>query len=186
MGTGRHQNERCETCRFWEAGTTECHRHAPVIVTTLGRGSAPSRGVTSSSGDALTSGVNRAWPRTQPEEWCGEWDSLDGKPPGGELALPIGQAIAAQTFLGRIAPTLESSDFAALLEALLNQLPPDIRRVIVRVNGLDGQPLGGLKEVAREFRMSREQVRVLVAAGEKRLAEVVGQLAGRRHEKRDA
>jgi hypothetical protein len=49
----------------------------------------------------------------------------------------------------------------------------------VRMNGLDGQPLIGLKEVARELRMSREQLRGLIESGEKRLAEVVGQLAAR-------
>jgi DNA-directed RNA polymerase sigma subunit (sigma70/sigma32) len=100
--------------------------------------------------------------------------------------MPVGQEIATQTFLGRIAPSLEPQEPATLLEALLNQLPPDIRRVIVRVNGLDGQPLSGLKEVAREFRMSREQVRALVSAGEKRLTEVVNQLTSRRQEKREA
>jgi hypothetical protein len=185
MGTGRNQNERCETCRFWEIETTECHRHAPVMVTALGRSSSLSRSTAAGLGESPAQGAERAWPRTQSDEWCGEWDSQTGKPPSGESALPIGQAIATQTFLGRIAPSLETPDPVTLLEALLNQLSPDIRRVIVRVNGLDGQPLNGLKEVAREFRMSREQVRALVAAGEKRLAEVVGQLAARRHEKRD-
>lgn len=188
MGKNRpqnDQNERCDTCRFWKKETSECHRHAPVMVTTLGRAPASSRIAASTSGEP-SEGVERAWPRTEPDEWCGEWAGQTEKPQGGgSSSLPIGQAIATQTFLGRIAPTLESSDPTTLLEALLNQVPPDIRRVIVRVNGLDGQPLGGLKEVAREFRMSREQVRALVAAGEKRLAEVVSQLASRRHGKRD-
>jgi hypothetical protein len=121
--------------------------------------------------------LDRSWPRTQPDDWCGEWDSLILKTTIEDSALPVGQAIATRTFLKRIAPSLESQDPDTLLEALLNQLSPDLRRVIVRMNGLDGQPLLGLKEVARELRMSREQLRGLIVSGEKRLAEVVGQLA---------
>jgi hypothetical protein len=186
MSTQRHDNERCETCRFWEAGTTECHRRAPVTLVALPQSASVSRASGSRSVDTHAKGTERTWPRTRFDDWCGEWDSLIPKSPTHNSAMPVGQEIATQTFLGKIAPSLEQQDPATLLEALLNQLPPDIRRVIVRMNGLDGQPLSGLKEVAREFRMSREQVRALVAAGEKRLTEVVSQLTSRRQEKREA
>jgi hypothetical protein len=180
----RHESERCETCRFWEPESTECHRRSPVSALTLGSVSTPTRA--SRSSDAAVRIADRAWPRTQPDEWCGEWDGTAEKQPVVESAPPpVGQVIATQTFLGRIAPGVEATDPPRLLEALLNQLPPDIRRVIVRVNGLDGQPLSGLKDVAREFRMSRDQLRTLIAAGEKRLAEVVGQLMPKRVDKRD-
>jgi hypothetical protein len=182
METDRHSQERCETCRFWQGQTHECHRHAPVILTPLGRTSALSRVKASQAESAAIPVADRAWPRTEPDEWCGEWDGPSEKAVVEDAVLPIGQIIATQTFLGKFAPTLETRDPAALLAALLNQLSPDIRRVIVRMNGLDGQPLSGLKDVAREFRMSREQVRALVATGEKRLAEVVAQLIPRRSE----
>jgi DNA-directed RNA polymerase specialized sigma24 family protein len=132
--------------------------------------------------DSSTQAPARAWPRTQADEWCGEWDGGAEVEPQRDAALPVCQDIATRTFLGRIAPTLDAPNPAVLLEALLNQLPPDVRRVIVRMNGLDGQALSGLKEVARDFRMSREQVRALLAAGEKKLSEVIGQLAARRAE----
>jgi hypothetical protein len=152
----------------------------------LGRSSSQAHGTGSRSDKSPEGAADRAWPRTEPDEWCGEWDGQVEHAALSDSTLPIGQAIAIQTFLGRVAPSLESMDIASLLEALLNQLPPDIRRVIVRMNGLDGQPLSGLKDVAREFRMSREQVRELIAVGEKRLAEAVGQVSVRRKEKRDA
>jgi hypothetical protein len=179
MGTVHHENERCETCRFWDSETSECHRRAPMTTIALGVSSSLKRTASSRTSTARVKDVNRAWPRTQADDWCGEWDSHAAKAVMEDSALPVGQAIATRTFLGRIAPSLESHDPETLLEALLNQLSPDIRRVIVRMNGLDGQPLRGLKEVAREFRMSREQLRGLIESGEKRLAEVVAQLADR-------
>jgi len=185
MGTSRNTNERCETCRFWAAESTECHRRAPITAIALGHVASLSRGAASRPADASARDTDRTWPRTLPDEWCGEWDGAVEKQPDATSAPPVGLVIATQTFLGRIAPSLEAMEPSTLLEALLNQLPPDIRRVIVRMNGLDGQPLTGLKDVAREFRMSREQVRSLIAAGEKRLAEVVAQLAHKRGEKRN-
>lgn len=179
MGTGNNETERCETCRFWAGETTECHRRAPVATIALGLSSSLKIRVSSRSRASSSPKANRAWPRTRPDDWCGEWDSQVVKIVVEDSAQPVGQAIATRSFLGRIAPSLESHDPATLLEALLNQLSPDIRRVIVRMNGLDGQPLRGLKEVARELRMSREQLRGLIISGEKRLAEVVGQLADR-------
>jgi hypothetical protein len=47
----------------------------------------------------------------------------------------------------------------------------------VRANGLDGRPSGGLKEVARELKMSRGHVRDLLATGEKLLEEIARVLA---------
>ena len=185
MGTSHLESERCETCRFWNAESSECHRRAPVTLS-LGRIRAGSRGNPSNSNAALPASAIRAWPITQADDWCGEWGGLEEKPDSGELALPIGKAIATRTFLARIASGFDSMEPESLMEALLNQLSPDVRRVIVRMNGLDGQPLSGLKEVAREFRMSREQVRAVIAAGEKRLSEVIEQLSDRRHQKRDA
>jgi hypothetical protein len=179
MGTIHNENERCETCRFWDGETTECHRRAPVTTIALGLSSSVKRAASSRSSTSRARKANRVWPLTQPDDWCGEWDSQTAKLLVEDSALPVGQAIATRTFLGRIAPSLESHDPATLLEALLNQLSPDIRRVIVRMNGLDGQPLCGLKEVARELRMSREQLRGLIVSGERRLAEVVSQLAAR-------
>jgi DNA-directed RNA polymerase specialized sigma24 family protein len=102
----------------------------------------------------------------------------------GQAATTPRDDVATHLFLARIAPALETKNPAALVESLLNQLPPDVRRVIVRVNGLDGQPLAGLKDVAREFKMSQGQVRALVAAGEQRLAEAIERLAAQQHENR--
>jgi hypothetical protein len=186
MRNNRPHSERCETCRYWEPGTTECHRRAPVTIVALTHTVSTARGSAARSRDTEIRGSERTWPRTNADEWCGEWDSLIEQPSASESVLPVGQQIATQTFLGRIAPSLETDDASTLLGALLNQLPPDIRRVVVRMNGLDGQPLVGLKDVAREFRMSRDQVRALIAAGEKRLAEVVTQLTTPRQERKNA
>ncbi|QJW99273.1 hypothetical protein FTUN_6875 [Frigoriglobus tundricola] len=69
---------------------------------------------------------------------------------------------------------------AALLESLLEQLPSDVRRVLVRTNGLDGRPPAGLKDVARECKMSQGHVRALIAAGEELLTDVVRLLSRQR------
>jgi DNA-directed RNA polymerase sigma subunit (sigma70/sigma32) len=83
-----------------------------------------------------------------------------------------GECLATRVFLARLAPTLDTRD-PALLGSLLDQLPPDVRQVLVRTNGLDGRPPAGLKDVARELKMSQGHVRALLATGEEMLAEVV-------------
>ena len=40
---------KCETCMFYEAGRNQCRRYPP----TMGHG--------------------EAWPRTAPDNWCGEY-----------------------------------------------------------------------------------------------------------------
>jgi hypothetical protein len=177
METNGQRTERCDTCRFWDGETTECRRYAPVLVPALALR-------TPANGDeAPADAPNRgAWPRTLPDAWCGEWDSAAmPRETGDSTAAP--SDVPARLFLGRIAPTLEPRNPLALLESLLNQLPPDIRRVIVRMNGLDGQPLAGLKDVAREFKISQGQIRALLAAGEERLAEAVRRLSVQRPDK---
>ena len=52
--------------------------------------------------------------------------------------------------------------------------------MLVRANGLDGRPPAGLRDVAREFKMSQGHVRALLTTGEGLLAEVVRLLARRR------
>ncbi len=168
MDTKQHpRGERCETCRFWDSVATECHRHAPVVPP-------PNQPEPESA-----AGV---WPRTPLDGWCGEW-AIATETASRQPAAPCDE-VATSLFLGRLAPALETRNPAALVESLLNQLPPDVRRVIVRMNGLDNQPLAGLKDVAREFRMSQGQVRALLAAGEERLAEAVRGLSARLHEQK--
>jgi hypothetical protein len=157
---------RCEACRYWEGATGECHRHAPALLPAAGPG----------AGNGAEAAPARVWPRTRPDEWCGEWAGTEARPAAAGPPVSMAASIAARAFLSRVAPGVELPDPEAVLEALLNQLPPDVRRVIVRLNGLDGQPLVGLRDVARDLRMSREQVRVLQAAGDKRLSEVVAYL----------
>jgi hypothetical protein len=67
----------------------------------------------------------------------------------------------------------------ALLETLLAQLPPDVRSVVVRLNGLDGRPPGAIQEVARVSKMSRGHVRALLENGEQRLSEAAALVAAR-------
>ncbi|MFO0821804.1 MAG: hypothetical protein U0792_01585 [Gemmataceae bacterium] len=76
-------------------------------------------------------------------------------------------------FLERLDPSLEISNPHELLAVLLNQLRPDMRRVIIRAHGLDGRPLEGLKGVARELKMDRSRVQALLTAAEQRVAKIV-------------
>ncbi len=87
--------------------------------------------------------------------------------------------VASRLFLARLAPSLvcENGERANLLESLLGQLQPNVRRVVIRVNGLDGQPLSGLKAVSRELRMSHSQVQTLLKAGEERLEKALRLIA---------
>jgi hypothetical protein len=115
-----------------------------------------------------------AWPLTTADQWCGEWAPAPDRAVGGApVAAPPSERVATSLFLARVAPALDARDPAALLESLLEQLPSDVRSVLVRSNGLDGRPPAGLKDVAREFKMSQGHVRALLAAGDKLLAEVV-------------
>jgi hypothetical protein len=171
METNGQRTERCQTCRFWEGETTECRRHAPVLLAALAVSTGDAPAIPPTAG---------AWPRTPPDGWCGDWNSAEK--PRETDASP--DDVPARLFLGRIAPTLEVRNPTGLLESLLNQLPPDVRRVIVRMNGLDGRPLSGLKDVAREFKISQGQTRALLAAGEERLTEAVRRLAVQHHDKR--
>jgi hypothetical protein len=177
MSANRDHAERCDTCRFWDAEATECHRHAPVVVSELGLltpAGAPDPGPSPAA--------DGAWPRTPSDGWCGDWELQIGDPPARDSAVWDVERVAANLFFARMAPSLETDDCTTLLKSLLNQLPPNVRRVIVRANGLDGQPLYGLKEVARQLKMSRENVRSLLAVGEKRLAEIVEYLMRRQGE----
>jgi hypothetical protein len=157
--------ERCETCRFWAPVLSECHRHAPTTLLVLTRGERHPVEAAAQSKPA------RVWPITVAEDWCGDWAaSLDAahKPeqdPTNDVALRI--------FLARVAPALDTRNPGALVESLLQQLPSDVRRVLVLTNGLEGHPRAGLKVVARELKMSQGHVRVLLATGEKILADVV-------------
>ena len=174
--------ERCGTCRFWDSGATECRRHAPVFI--------PMLPLNAGDGTGANPG---GWPRTSPDAWCGEWALAEQSPvvatathvPAAqtEPEPPRDRDIATHLFLTRLAPFFETANPTALLETLLNQLTPDIRRVVVRVHGLDGRPVTGLKEVARDLKMGRESIRALLTAGEKRLAEAVQGLT-RQQEKR--
>ena len=160
MSENCRTGERCETCRFWNPTTTECRRRAPIVVLRPG-----------DNGDTATN-----WPHTAATEWCGEWDGERPTLAASTTREPACDDIARQLFLGRVAPHLDAPNPATLLASLLNQLPADVRRVVVRMNGLDGQPRVGLKEIGREFKMSQGQARALVAAGEQRLADAVGRL----------
>jgi hypothetical protein len=115
------------------------------------------------------------WPITAADEWCGEWA------PAEQVAIPtFDDCVATRLFLARIAPTLDARNPAALLESLLTQLPSDVRQVLVRTHGLDGRPPAGLKDVAREYKMSQGHVRALIAKGEELLTEVVRLLTRQR------
>jgi hypothetical protein len=160
MSTTGERDERCETCRFWAPESSECHRRAPVAApaTPTGNGEAPRHGPTG------------AWPLTAADSWCGEWAAVEA--PKAPAPTPD-ECVAIRVFLARVAPALDAHNPPALLESLLEQLPSDVRRVLVRTHGLDGRPPAGLKDVAREFKMSQGHVRALLATGEDHLAEVV-------------
>lgn len=164
--------ERCGTCRFWVAESSTCHRHAPVV---------PARPLTHRQSEAVTPPphLSARWPLTAENEWCGEWAPRTESNKNPE---PVSQeeSVAIRLFLARVAPGLAAQNPNALLESLLNQLPSDVRTVLVRTNGLDGRPPGGLKEVAREHKMSQGHVRALLETGEKLLTEVVRLLSPQR------
>ncbi len=165
LGSGARE-DRCETCRFWVPASSECRRRAPAVV---GRPAAPPSAAGSPD---PTHGAAGAWPVTTADQWCGEWapPTTQAKDPPPPVAP--GECLATRVFLARLAPTLDTRD-PALLGSLLDQLPPDVRQVLVRTNGLDGRPPAGLKDVARELKMSQGHVRALLATGEEMLAEVV-------------
>ena len=156
----------CQTCRYWAYPQEECRRRPPTLV-----GAAAG-----------------AWPRTRPEAWCGEWEGV------GDAVLPLRPpaptpdvlGIAAELLLARLAPGLDIPGPAAQVHHLLDILPPDARRVVIRAHGLDGRPITGVKEVARELGMSRDRVQALMAAADKRLQEAVSLLALRQHRKRES
>ncbi len=157
--------ERCDRCRYWVASTSECRRNAPILH--------PEVKVADASGRAV--GV---WPLTLADGWCGEWmGQEEGR--GNSQDGTKGNDVAVHLFLARLAPGLscETTERASLLTSLLGQLQPNVRRVVIRVNGLDGQPLGGLKAVARELRMSHSQVQALLKAGEERLEQALRLIA---------
>lgn len=152
------RDERCERCRFWCAAAGECRRHAPT------------------AGLAGTTGV---WPVTGPDGWCGEWAAREE---GGATGGAKFGALAAQLLLARLAPNFscDPAERTSLLASLLGQLQPNVRKVVVRVNGLDGSPLTSLKIVARELRMSHARVQALLRAGEERLGNALAMLSAGR------
>jgi hypothetical protein len=168
-GSGERE-QRCETCRFWVPGSSECRRRAPLAVVL------PPTHPSASDGMPHAARAGGAWPLTSADQWCGEWAAAAGwanpQPLPRPVATALAEGVAPRLFLARLAPTLETRD-PALLGALLDQLPPDVRQVLVRANGLDGRPPAGLKDVAREFKMSQGHVRALLASGEELLAEIV-------------
>jgi len=187
MGANRDRAERCGTCRFWDAGETECHRHAPVVAE-LGLpvpgGATEATEATEQTPIPCSRSAAGRWPRTPADGWCGEWcgpadDRATATPVPPTRTVTEIADVAITAFLGRVAPCLETGNPASLVESLLNQLPADVRRVMVRVNGLDGQPVEGVREIAKEGKMTREHVRSLLAIGEKRVGEIVGRLVAR-------
>ncbi|MCE9564169.1 MAG: hypothetical protein K8U57_19170 [Planctomycetes bacterium] len=161
MDAEHERAERCENCRFWESGSKQCRRHAPVVL-------------------SLELG---GWPQTQSTGWCGEWCGRRDVPPPTTPKTSAYDNLAAVIFLERLDPTLDIPNPTEVLAVLLNQLRPDIRRVVIRVHGLDGQPLEGLKGVARELKMDRTRVQALLTAGEQRLAKVIQTFAASHHKK---
>lgn len=162
MDAAQVKTEQCGNCRFWEAGSTECRRHAPVLLHTLGQVASPA-----------SDGQHGTWPHTDATGWCGEW-SQRGEAPAAPSSsrVPVYDDLAAMIFLQRLDPSLELPNATEVLAVLLNQLRPDIRKVIIRAHGLDGLPLEGLKGVARELKMDRSRVQSLLTAGEQRLAKI--------------
>ncbi len=171
--TEDHQ-ERCETCRYWLRDSSECRRRAPSLVV--------SSQLVGANGRDAQPGAS-AWPVTAASAWCGEWAPAHEPPKAAPApAEPTGQddSVATRLFLARVAPGLSARNPAALLESLLEQLPSDVRQVLVRTNGLDGRPPAGLKDVARECKMSQGHVRALIATGEELLTDVVRLLSRQR------
>jgi hypothetical protein len=77
----RHQERRCETCRYWHGPySEECRRHAPVhvplafIALALALSRKCSDGESEETIDACHWGE---WPATRPGEWCGEWEAAE-------------------------------------------------------------------------------------------------------------
>jgi len=159
------RHDSCQTCRYWALPQQECRRRPPILV-----------------------GVEGAWPRTRPEAWCGEWEGT------AEATLPLhvatptstAQGIAAELLLSRLAPGLDVPDPVAQVNQLLDILAPDARMVVIRAQGLDGRPMTGIKEVAREIGMSRDRVQTLMAAADKRLQEALSLLVLRQRRKRES
>jgi hypothetical protein len=165
------RSDRCETCRFWFPETSECRRRAPSV---LSLSLAPVPGADAADAAAAGVGTFGAWPVTAADGWCGEWSApAERSAPSGPELDPAGAGVATRLFLARVAPTLDAHDPPALLAALLDQLPADVRQVLVRNNGLDGRPPAGLRDMAREFKMSHGHIRALLATGEAMLTEVV-------------
>jgi hypothetical protein len=109
--------------------------------------------------------------------------ALVGEP---STTVPEVEGVAAELLVRRIAPAVDPGDASALIAPLLNHLPPDARLVIIRVHGLDGRPNTGVREVAKELRMSRDRVQALVAIGEKQLREALVILDARRRRRTEA
>jgi|GEM_PF-1498871 len=166
--------ERCGTCRFWAPDSSACHRRAPSVVPIL-----PLTPQRQSETATLSPQASATWPITAENEWCGEWAPRSETQKQPEPASQE-DSVAIRLFLARVAPGIATQNPNVLLESLLNQLPSDVRAVLVRTNGLDGRPPGGLKEVAREHKMSQGHVRALLATGEKLLTEVVRLLSPQR------
>jgi hypothetical protein len=165
--------ERCATCRFWDPAAEDCHRHAPIPLVLAARGA-----------DGLDEPV-AVWPRTPPDGWCGEWVSLDGEVSGADSSsAPTARDLAAQLFLRRLSPAVETADPVGFLGPLLGHLPPDVLRVVTRVHGLDGRPPVGLKDAAREERISGARVRSLLAIGERRVRDALDLVVARQHHRR--
>jgi len=173
MGSSNGHPGRCRACRFWAAEGEECRRRAPVPRDEAG-------------GGLTTVGI---WPRTSPEGWCGEWESITdtrSAPAAATPAAPTTQTIAAELFLSRLAPGLETADPAAQVGHLLDVLPPDARAVVTRMYGLDGRPVTGLKSLAKEIGMSRDRVQALASAAEQRLHDALALVVLRQQRNRDS
>ena len=166
METRDSRHENCQTCRYWALPQEECRRRPPTLV----------------------GAAEGAWPRTRPDAWCGEWEGI------AETTLPLrattpassALGIAAELLLSRLAPGLDVPDPVSQVNQLLDILPPDARMVVIRAQGLDGRPVTGIKEVAREIGMSRDRVQALMAAADKRLQEALSLLVHRQQRKRES
>jgi hypothetical protein len=77
--TRRSEMQRdCYTCRFWKGsshGEGECRRHPPQLTVVP-------------DGNEECPGVKTAWPETDQEDWCGEWEFRDV--PHGKLEWETG------------------------------------------------------------------------------------------------
>jgi tRNA A-37 threonylcarbamoyl transferase component Bud32 len=166
METRDSRHDNCQACRYWALPQQECRRWPPTLV-------------------GVTEG---AWPRTPPDAWCGEWEGTVEATLPLRVATPASSAlaIAAELLLSRLAPGLDVSDPVGQVTQLLDILPPDARMVVIRAQGLDGRPVTGIKEVAREIGMSRNRVQALMAAADKRLQEALSLLLLRQQRKRES